>query len=134
MIMFDLGHSLVFSKLESYKNANGPCKNQVWYLAQQEIKWRVINRASYQYSPVGIRGETFTIVRPKEHPLSNYTRRFFLDRICRNGRSVINFATIRRFRSIICKVVEPFSVERAAMILLWKFNFSHATSIHLSFV
>lgn len=123
----------------SQTRTHGPCKNQVWYLAQQEIKrgeWLIAYRAvSRRNSPAGVRGETLTIVRPREHPLSNYGTlvRFLPDRTCRcNSRNAINSATIRRFRSIIRKLTVPFSAQSAATIMVREFNFSHV-DISLSF-
>lgn len=80
--------------------------------------------------PVGVRNGTLTIVRPREHPLSNYGTlvRFLPDRTC---RSAINFATIR-FRSIIRKLAVPFP-NRRCTIMPQELNFSVA-SMHFSFL
>jgi len=109
------------------------CKKQVCYSVQQEIKrakWLIEQRAasaSRRSPPAGIRSKTLTIVRPREHPLSNYGTliEFLPDRTCRNGRSAINSTTIRRFHRSIIKVKLPrcsqHSVQRDNNALRVKF-------------
>jgi len=74
---------------------------------------KMINHAPRRDPPAG--GKTLTIVRPREHPLSNYGTlvEFLSDRTCRNGRGAINSTTIWQFRSIIRKAAQfILSVQR----------------------